>query len=167
MSDIEKLRERDAELTDEEKRENAIRLAFAGDRKRFDEFCRVLREKIPEGTAAVLGGSSVSGHNHKTGAPYDAEGPGTSDLDIYLIGAAAITYFTLDGFWVPGVHSHPVKDGDEEIAPELNPLRLELQEIVGRPVTLQASLNFWHWIRERLIGQPYLLLAGELSEEEE
>src|SRR4051794_760477 len=101
MADLDKQRERDAELTDEEKRENAIRLAFGGDPQRFKEFCRVLSENIPENTGAVLGGSSVSGHNYEGGAPFDAEGPGTSDLDIYLIGFEAIKYFSLpDGFWV-------------------------------------------------------------------
>ena len=47
MTDIEKQHEMDAELTDEEKRENAIRLAFGGDRKLFEEFCRELEERIP------------------------------------------------------------------------------------------------------------------------
>lgn len=61
-------------LTDEEMRENAVRLAFDGDRAKFDEFCRVLEERIPESVATVLGGSSVMGHSHE-GDQYDAEGP--------------------------------------------------------------------------------------------
>jgi hypothetical protein len=166
MADVDAQRERDAELTDEEKRENAIRLAFDGDRARFDEFCRVLRKQLPPDTAAVLGGSSVTGHSFE-GEPFDAEGPRSSDLDITLVGAEAIEYFTLEGFWVPGIHSHPVKDGDEEIAPGLKPLRRRLQQIAGRPVTIQASQNFWYWMRERWLGQPYLLLAGELPGDDE
>ena len=165
MDDTDAQRERDAELTDEEKRANAVRLAFGGDRARFDEFCRVLAGHIPPETAAVLGGSSVTGHSYKEGDPFDADGPGTSDLDVTLVGPEAIEYFTLEGFWVPGIHSHPVKDGDEGIAPGLKPLRRRLQEIAGRPVTIQASQNFYYWIRERWLGQPYLLLAGELPNE--
>lgn len=155
----------ESELTDEEMRENAVRLAFAGDRDKFAAFCRVLEEKIPENTAAVLGGSSVMGHSFE-GDPYDADGPGSSDLDIYLIGNAAIDHFTLEGFWIPGIHSHPVKDGDEEIAPGLKPLRHELMAMVGREVTLQASQSFYYWFREKLLGQPYLLLAGTLDKDD-
>lgn len=159
-------RKQDAELTDDEKRENAIRLAFCGDRVRFEEFCRELEQRIPPGTAAVLGGSSVTGHNYEEGAPFDAEGPGTSDLDIYLIGNEAVNYFTLNGFWIPGIHSHPIKDGDEEIAPGLVPLRRRLKEIAGREVTIQASQNFYYWFRETLLGQAYLTLAGTLDKDE-
>jgi len=167
MNDVDRQHEIDAELTDEEKRDNAIRLAFGGDRERFAEFCHELEARIPEGTVAVLGGSSVTGHNYKEGEPFDAEGPGTSDLDITLVGTGAIDYFTLDGFWVPGIHSHPLKDGDENIAPALEPLRQQLQQIAGRPVTIQASQSFYVWIREKWIGQPYLVLAGEVPDDEE
>jgi hypothetical protein len=158
-------RKAEAELSDEEKLENAIRLGFGGDRERFREFCDVLTIAIPEKTAAVLGGSSVTGHNYHTGAPFDAEGPMTSDLDITLVGPEVIDLFTLEGFWVPGVHSHPVKDGDEEIAPALKPLRRKLQEIAGgRPVTIQATRDFYIWIREHWLGQPYLTLVGKVDE---
>jgi len=153
----------DSELTDDDMRENAIRLAFDGDAERFAEFCRVLDEGIPPDTGAVLGGSSVMGHSWE-GDAYDAEGPGSSDLDIYIIGNNAIDYFTLDGFQIPGVHTHPVKDGDEEIAPALKPLRERLKKIAGREVTLQASQNFYYWFREKWLGQPYLLLAGTLDD---
>jgi hypothetical protein len=166
MPDTDLQHEKDAELTDEQKRENAIQLAFGGDHERFEEFCRELEAGIPEGTVAVLGGSSVTGHNYKEGEPYDAEGPGTSDLDITLVGTGAIDYFTLEGFWVPGIHSHPLKDGDEGIAPALEPFRKRLQEIARRPVTIQASQSFYVWIRENMIGQPYLVLAGEPDEDD-
>ena len=48
-------------LTDEEKRTNVLRLAFRGDQERFDEFCRIIRQEIPEGTGVVLRGSAVTG----------------------------------------------------------------------------------------------------------
>jgi hypothetical protein len=167
MDDLEIQREKDARLTDEEKRDNAIRLAFGGDRERFGEFCRELENRLPAFTVAVLGGSSVTGHNYLEGEPYDAEGPGTSDLDITLVGPEAVDYFTIDGFWVPGIHTHPLKDGDEDIAPALEPLRQKLQQIARRPVTIQASQSFYVWIREKWLGQPYLVLAGEPNYEEE
>ena len=165
MIDIDALHAADAKLTDEEKLANAIRLGFDGDTDRFKEFCEVLTVAIPEKTAAVLGGSSVTGHNYKTGEPFDAEGPMTSDLDVTLVGPEIVKLFTLEGFWVPGIHSHPVKDGDEEIAPALKPLRRKLQEIAqGRPVTINATRDFYVWIREHWLGQPYLTLVGKLEE---
>src|SRR5687768_15331162 len=114
MIDIDELKELEANLSYEQKRENAIRLAFNRDAGRFDEFCRALAENIPPKTAAVLGGSSITGYSYK-GKPFDADGPLTSDLDITLVGPEAIEYFSLEGFWIPGIHSHPVKEGDDDI----------------------------------------------------
>ena len=71
MADADELREADKSLTDEEKLENVIRLAFNGDRERFDEFCRILEQHTPATTIAVLGGSSVTGHSYKDGRPFD------------------------------------------------------------------------------------------------
>jgi hypothetical protein len=159
-------RRADKELTDEEMRENVIRLAFNGNREKFEEFCRVLEHHTPANTAAVLGGSSVTGYSHKDGAPFDAHGSMTSDLDITLVGNEVLDLFSLEGFWVPGIHTHPVKEGDDDIAaPELKKLRHKLQIIAGgRAVTIQASRDFYYWIRERLLGQPYLTLVGKLDE---
>ena len=154
------------ELTDEEKRENVIRLAFNGDSERFEEFCRALEHETPANTAAVLGGSSITGHAYKDGAPFDAEGFMTSDLDITLVGNEVLDLFSLEGFWVPGIHTHPVKEGDDDIAaPKLKKLRHKLQALAGgRPVTIQASRDFYYWIREHWLGQPYLTLVGKLNE---
>jgi hypothetical protein len=167
MVDLDEQREVDARLTDEQKRENVIRLAFGGDRERFEEFCRVLADHTPANTAAVLGGSSVTGHSYKEGAPFDAEGPMTSDLDITFVGNEVINMFGLEGFWVPGIHTHPVKEGDDDIAsPELKKLRHRLQAITGgRPVTLQASQDFYYKIRRDLIGQAYLKLVDKMDKE--
>lgn len=166
MVDLDELREADEKLTDDEKRENVIRLAFAGDRERFEEFCRVLEDFTPAKTAAVLGGSSVTGHSYKEGAPFDAEGPMTSDLDITFVGNEVIDLYSLEGFWVPGIHTHPVKEGDDDIAaPELKTLRHRLQAIAGgRPVTLQASQDFYYIIRKDWIGQAYLKLVDKMDQ---
>src|SRR5690349_17866508 len=126
-------------LSDDEKRENVIRLAFGGSRERFDEFLRVVREDIPAGTTVVLRGSSVTGIRWKDGAPFDADGPGTSDLDLTLVGDAVIGLFTVTGFFIPGVHSRPLSEDDPNIAPDLVPLRETLMAMTGRPVNIQAS----------------------------
>jgi hypothetical protein len=43
-------------LTEDEKRENLIRLAFGGQTDCFERFCRVVYDQIPPGTKVVLRG---------------------------------------------------------------------------------------------------------------
>ena len=144
--------------TDEEKLANVIRFAFGGSRERFDRFLEILRRDIPPGTGVVLRGSAVTGRRWKDGAPFDADGPGTSDLDLTLVGAEAIGLFTVTGFFVPGVHSRPVSEEDPDIAPTLIPLRETLMALAGRPVNIQASREIVIQFRGDLLGQPYLVL---------
>ena len=146
-------------LTDAEKLGNLIRLAFSGDRERFDDFMAIVRREIPPGTGVVLRGSAVTGRRWRDGAPFDADGPGTSDLDLTLVGAAAIGLFTVTGFFVPGVHSRPVSKDDPDIAPSLIPLRETLMAMAGRPVNIQASRDIVIQFRGDLLGQPYLVLV--------
>ena len=145
-------------LTDAEKRANVLRLAFGNDQERFDKFCRMIREEIPEGTTVVLRGSAVTGTRWKDGAPFDADGPGTSDLDLTLVGDDAVALFKPTGFFVPGVHSRPVSDDDPDIAPSLIPLREALMVMTGRPVNIQASRDVVIQFRGGLLDQPYLTL---------
>jgi hypothetical protein len=145
-------------LSEDEKRENVIRLAFGGDRDRFEEFVTVIREEIPPGTGVVLRGSAVTGRRWKDQAPFDADGPGTSDLDLTLVGDAVIGLFTVTGFFVPGVHSRPLSDDDPGIAPDLVALRETLMAMTGRPVNIQASREVVIQFRGDLLGQPYLTL---------
>ena len=146
------------ELTDEEKRANVLRLALGGDEERFAAFLRVLREDIPPGTGVVLRGSAVTGQRWKDGAPFDADGPGTSDLDLTLVGDRAIGLFTITGFFVPGVHSRPLSADDPNIAPDLVPLRETLMAMTGRPVNIQATRKAAMKFRGETLGQPYMTL---------
>lgn len=145
-------------MTDEEKRANVIRLVFGGSDERFHEFVRVIREEIPDGTRVVLRGSAVTGCRWRDDAPFDADGPGTSDLDLTLVGTEVIGLFTVTGFFVPGVHSRPLSDEDPHIAPALVPLRETLMVMTGRPVNIQASRDVVMHLRGDLMGQPYLVL---------
>jgi hypothetical protein len=145
-------------LTDAEKRDNVIRLAFGGDRSRYDAFVQAVREAVPPGTTVVLRGSAVTGQRWKDGAPFDSDGPGTSDLDLTLVGADVVGLFSLTGFFVPGIHSRPLSDDDPDIAPSLVPLRAKLMAMVGRPVNIQASREIVIDFRGGLLGQPYLTL---------
>jgi hypothetical protein len=145
-------------LTESEKRQNVIRLAFGGSEDRFNEFCRAIRQEIPEGTRVILRGSAVTGSRWRDGAPFDADGPGTSDLDLTLVGDAVIGLFKVTGFFVPGVHSRPVSEEDPDIAPGLIPLRETLMVMTGRPVNIQASRELVLQFRGGLLDQPFLTL---------
>jgi hypothetical protein len=149
------------ELTEEAKRRNVIRFAFGGDDARFGEFCETIRQAIPPKTAVVLRGSAVTGERWKDKAAFDAGGPGTSDLDVTLVGDDVIGLFKLTGFFVPGIHSRPLSDDDPDIAPDLVPLREKLMAMVGRPVNIQASRDLVLYLRGELIGQPYLVLIDK------
>ncbi len=144
------------ELLEREKRENVIRLAFGGRRDRFEEFCGLVRAAIPENTGVVLRGSAVTGKRWSDGAPFDSDGPGTSDLDLTLVGEKSLEFFTPTGFFVPGVHSRPLSEEDPDIAPALVPLREKLMAMAGRPVNIQATRDIVMYFRGELLGQPYV-----------
>lgn len=145
-------------LTEAQKRANVIRLAFDGSEQRLEEFCRVIREEIPPATRVILRGSAVTGSRWKDDAPFDADGPGTSDLDLTLVGDEVIGLFKVTGFFLPGVHSRPLSEEDPDIAPGLIPLRETLMVMTGRPVNIQASRDLVVRVRGGLLDQPYLTL---------
>jgi hypothetical protein len=150
------------ELTQEDKRQNVIRLAFDGSEERYREFIETVRAAVPPGTGVVLRGSAVTGVRWKDNAPFDADGPGTSDLDLTLVGGdEVIALYKVTGFFVPGIHSRPLSDDDPEIAPDLIPLRERLMKMVGRPVNIQGTRDFVMYLRGELIGQPYLVLIDK------
>src|SRR6185437_14402651 len=140
--------------TEQEMRDNVLRLAFAGDERLFEEFCSLVREGVPEAHAGVLRGSAITGFRWKDGAPFDSDGPGTSDLDLTLVGAELLDLLVPTGFWVPGIHTRPLSDKDPDIAPSLVPLRNRLMAMVGQPVNIQATRDFVMYLRGDLLGQP-------------
>lgn len=152
------------EMSEEEMRERVIRLAFGGDARRYEEFCEEVRRAIPEGTCVVMRGSSVTGVRYDDGAPFDADGPGTSDLDLTLVGEEVLGFYILDGFYLPGVHTKPLSEKDPDIAPELVPLRERLMAMTGRPVNIQATRDIWMRLRGDWLGQPYLNMIGKVGE---
>src|SRR4051794_19896044 len=149
--------------TEGEKRGNVIRLAFGGDRAHFEAFCDVIRDAIPPDTSVVLRGSAVTGERWKDGSPFDGDGPGTSDLDLTLVGDEVLGFYKLTGFYVPGVHTMPLGEDHPDIAPDLLPLRQRLMDMVGRPVNIQGTRDFVMYLRGDLLGQPYLTLIGSVA----
>jgi hypothetical protein len=151
-------------LSEAEMRENVVRLAFNGDADRFQEFCDLVHVAVPPGTTAVLRGSSITGERYADGAPFDADGPGTSDLDLTLVGEDVVSFYNvLTGTYIPGVHTKPMGEDHPDIAPALEPLREKLTAMVGRPVNIQASRDFYMYLRGEVIGQPYLTLFGKVG----
>jgi hypothetical protein len=147
---------------DAQKIKNVLRLAFNNDRTVYDRFCDIVREAVPEAHAAVLRGSAITGRRFADGAPFDADGPGTSDLDLTLVGADVLRYYS--AFWIPGIHSKPLSDVDPDIAPELVPLRTRLMDIVQRPVNIQGTCDWIQFFRGDIMNQPYLTLFGAVKE---
>jgi hypothetical protein len=152
----------DEALTEEQKRQNVIDLVFGGDEGKFCAFIDTIRHAVPPNTGVVLRGSAVTGVRWKDDAPFDADGRGTSDLDLTLVGGdEIIAMYKVTGFFVPGIHSRPLSDEDPDIAPDLVPLRQKLMDMVGRPVNIQGTRDLVMYVRGELIGQPYLVLIDK------
>jgi hypothetical protein len=145
-------------------RERVIRLVFAGDPRRFDEFLRVLSDATPDGVEVILRGSSVTGHKFGSDEPFDADGPGTSDLDITFVGGDMVLLFR--DFHIPGIHSAPLSDAHPFASPSLGPLRHRLSAMTHRAVNLQATTSLVQYVRDVAMDQPYLVLLKKPKVEE-
>jgi len=147
---------RDAkDMSDEQVAEQIVRLAFDGDALRYREFCAKLKAGLPEGTGFALRGSVVTNKRWEDGKPFDADGRGTSDLDVTLVGDKVMEYWNEDAFYIPLLHTKPLCDEDPGIAPALNSLREELQKLARRPVNFQATANLILYARDVLFDEPY------------
>ena len=145
-------------MSDEEVVARVIELGFGGDQERFATFCTKLRTALPPGTGVALRGSVVTSERWQDGAPFDAEGEGTSDLDVTLIGNAVMECWEAEAFYIPLLHTKPLSDKDPHCARALNTLRQELQALARRPVNFQATNNLILYVRDVLLGQPYFML---------
>lgn len=146
-------------------RERVTKLAFGGDPARFDEFLGVLNEATPRDADVILRGSAITGHKHGSDEPFDADGPGTSDLDVTFVGGDMVKLYT--EFHIPGVHSVPYGEDHPSACPELAPLRKRLCEMTGRPVNIQATTSFVQYIRDVVMEQPYLVLIRNREPDEQ
>ena len=144
------------ELKGDVVRERVIRLAFDGDHKRYDAFVHALREAIPPDVAIVLRGSAVTGTRWEDGEPFDADGPGTSDLDLTLIGGGMVQHF--DVFYIPGLHSAPLSEEHPDASATFLPLREALCRIAKRPVNIQATADVVQLLRDKVMSQPYFVM---------
>jgi hypothetical protein len=150
-------------MTESEMRANFLRLVFGGDATRHDRFVEELATHIPAESAAVVRGSAVTGRRATDGSPFDADGPGTSDIDLTIVGKDLLGAFAPEAFYIPGVHTKPLGPDYPDIAPSLVPLRERLTAIAGRPVTIQCTRDWVMFVRDYLMGQPFLTIVGKLE----
>jgi hypothetical protein len=152
----------DAEGQDEI-RDRVTKLAFGGDPERYNEFIRVIDEATPDGVDVILRGSAVTGHKWHSDEPFDADGPGTSDLDVTFVGGDMVSLYR--DFHIPGLHSAPLSEAHPFASPALGPLRKQLCEMTGRPVNLQATTSLVQFVRDVVMDQPYLVLLKKPDDE--
>ena len=145
-------------LPDEAVRERIVQRAFGGDPEKYEQFVDVLRDAIPPDVTVVLRGSAVIGVRWEDGAPFDADGPGTSDLDLTLVGGDMTKLWSDDGFYIPKLHTEPLNDKNLEVCPSLVPLRRALCRMTGRAVNIQATSSLVQYARDVLLDQPYFTL---------
>lgn len=133
-----------------------IELAFGGDRSRYQQFIDGLLSVTPEDGAVILRGSAVTGYRWADNAPFDADGPGTSDLDVTFVGGGMISRW--DEFYIPGLHTVPLSEEHPNACPDLLPLRSTLCTIAGRPVNIQATTGIVQFARDVTMDQPWVEL---------
>jgi hypothetical protein len=133
-----------------------IELAFGNDQSLFDEFISRLREVTPEDGSVILRGSAVTGYRWADNAPFDADGPGSSDLDVTFVGGGMLARW--DEFYIPGLHTVPLSDEHPDACRELQPLRAELCRLARRPVNLQATTSLVQFARDVTMDQPWVEL---------
>jgi hypothetical protein len=143
-------------------RERVTKLVFGGDQKAYDEFIRVLRESTPDGVEVILRGSAVTGRKWGSDEPFDADGPGTSDLDVTFVGGDMVMLYR--DFHIPGLHSAPLSEEHPFASPAMAPLRERLCDMTGRAVNLQATTEIVQGVRDIVMNQPYLVLIEKQDE---
>jgi hypothetical protein len=152
------------EMSPQEIRERVLLLGFGGDQRLFMSFCKRLQADLPPGTGVALRGSVVTNKKWEDGRPFDAGGPGTSDLDVTLVGTKVMEYWDKDAFYIPGLHTKPLCDAEPTIAIGLNKLRKDLQHLLGRPVNMQATSNLVLYARDVLFDEPYFTVIEPEAE---
>lgn len=140
--------------------EAVLRRGFAGDAGRLRLFVTTLRRALPRDATIILRGSAVAGRSYVSGAPFDAAGPGTSDLDVVVLGETVMDLWTPEAQLAGGVNTLPLSDDDPWVAPGLDAARRRAQAIVGRPVSIQAMAEWFLDLRALVQGQPYVVLHG-------
>lgn len=138
--------------------EGVVVRGFDSDWSLFAQFMNRLQAVLPPNTKVAIRGSAVVGYSYTTGQPFDSLGRGTSDLDLVLVGEEAMAAWKPEAFYVPEINTMPLSDAMPDIAPRFEGIREELQELVGRPVNIQAMPKWFLDLRRVVQGIPYVFL---------
>ncbi len=141
---------------------DTLQRGFGGDPARLRRFVSTLRAALPPGTTIALRGSTVAGRSYKTGEPFDVHGPGTSDLDVVIVGEPAVGLWVPDAQLLGGINTLPLSDDAGWVAPALDRARRRAQAIARRPVSIQAMAGWFLDLRTLVQGQPYVVLNGDM-----
>jgi hypothetical protein len=136
----------------------ALVRGFGGDPTVLARFLESLREALPAGTTIALRGSAVTGQRHGEEVPFDADGPGTSDLDVVAIGENVVELWVPEARLMGGINTLPLSDKAPHVAPSLDPTRRRAQEVVGRPLSIQSMAGWFLDLRGLVQGHPYVIL---------
>jgi hypothetical protein len=138
---------------------DAVDRAFGSDLGRLGRFVVALTADLPAGTRVYLRGSAVTGESFRSREPFDARGPGSSDLDVVVCGPEVMALFSDDGFYVPGINSRPLCDANRDVAPLIDEARSAAQVVAGRPVSIQAMAELFLDVRSAAQDTPFIPLA--------
>ena len=139
----------------------ALERAFLGDPAILESFVDVLQRALPDGTTIILRGSAIAGHSYETDAPFDADGPGTSDLDVVVVGEGVVDLWDEDARILGGVNTLPLCDSAPCAAPVLDRARRDAQTLVRRPVSIQGMAKWFLDLRGVVQGTPYAVLSPD------
>lgn len=139
----------------------ALERAFLGDPAILESFIDVLRRALPDGTTIILRGSAIAGHSYETDAPFDADGPGTSDLDVVVVGEGVVDLWDDDARVLGGVNTLPLSNSAPCATPALDQARRDAQNMVRRPVSIQGMAKWFLDLRGVVQGTPYAVLSTD------
>jgi hypothetical protein len=137
-----------------------IERAFKGDEWVLRRFVATLREPLGD-SRIVLRGSAVTGESYRGRERFDARGPGTSDLDLVVLGEDAMRLWLPNAFYFPGVNTKPLGDKSRWVAPTLDLARQAAQALVERPVNIQAMAAWFLELRALLQVQRHVFLTED------
>lgn len=139
----------------------ALERAFLGDPAILESFVDLLRRALPDGTTIILRGSAIAGHSYETDAPFDADGPGTSDLDVVVVGEGVVDLWNDDARLLGGVNTLPLCNSAPCATPALDRARRDAQKLVRRPVSIQGMAKWFLDLRGVVQGTPYAVLSTD------
>jgi hypothetical protein len=134
--------------------------AFAGEPGAFWRFVAILQSAAPPGSGVATRGSAVEGERYGTGEAFDADGHGTSDVDVVLLGDEAMAAWEPEAFYLRGVNTWPLDDARRWVAPALEQARSAAQALIGRPVAVQAMARWFLDLRSAVQSTRYVPVDG-------